>query len=810
MLAGGLFLPPQRSMTRLPTVLFSLFVSFHAMARVSAELIIRNFSGTAITELDLGNTIAPVPKLIAITIENTGSVPVEGLMSSVTGTNAADFTLVELSSTTIPAASSVSAKVRFAPQALGTRTAGLQLSSTTPDTVSVSLGLSGMGSTVFNPVFTSPTQVQITATLFNGSAYFLGTTEIQFPPHPSQELTLVGGNAIVASFSNSGSGPFPVIYAGRTYSYFLATRSMAFPYASRLNLVLDTTGKVDQTFYRQTNGGSGTVAVQPDGKIIVTGSFTAIGGTPRERIARLNPDGSPDASFTASSSGGYAYGLAIAPDGKILMAGSFTAINGVARSGLARLHPDGSLDKSFVPEISGASPQRVAILADGRIAVSGPGIVAGEEGAEQYGLAMFLPDGEVDASYQTGLLSSTQHTWGLAVQADGKVLLGGTLAFADGTRYFSRFLPDGTRDPDFNMETNNPVSAAVVLPDGKILAGGHFTQVGSTAASRIARLNADGSLDGGFVSAVNLITGESVASIAVQSDGRIIIGGTFTKVGDVSYQSLAKLEADGSADHSFFPEIAVPSLVTGLAMDDDGSVYVCGANGKIGSLYRTGLHRLSNDVGISGLSVEDSSTIRWSRQGSAPELSAADFEISADGGASWTLLGPGQRVADGWEVSGLSLPAAAFYRAKGKELVSTRGAGLLEKVALVGRVPTALESWRGTNFGSMLNAGRGRNRGDADGDGIPNLVEYGFDLDPKVDSSGDLPVWTGTEDGYQIGFDRPSGVSGVFYEAEWSETMEEDDWHPVGNTGAGDSYQFLIPYDGSKPSKFFRLRVSPQ
>lgn len=120
---------------------------------------------------------------------------------------------------------------------------------------------------------------------------------------------------------------------------------------------------------------------------------------------------------------------------------------------------------------------------------------------------------------------------------------------------------------------------------------------------------------------------------------------------------------------------------------------------------------------------------------------------------------------------------------------------------------TTLESWRNTKFGSPLNDGQGADLADADQDGLKNLLEYGFGLDPLTDSSGKLPEWEFVNGGYEVAFQKPVGVEGIGYDAEWSETLDAGDWHPAENIGDGEWEAFRVPV-GAQPKLFFRLKVA--
>ena len=337
---------PPMKITSFPLTV-SLVIGFTAagLAIGTADLVVKNAAGEPIASLDAGSTITQDPRLLDIRIENTGAVAVENLTASVTGLASADFALVSLSATTIPAMSEVTAKVRFAPQELGARSAELILSSSSPVPVQGTLDLAGTGSTVFEPIFRTPADIPVTTTPFDLSNYSMGAVSIHFKPRLSEELTLA--RSYTGAFTN-GPGPVQVNYGGKTYLYQLLVRPGPPPSRILLNLVLMSVGGADSSFIHPLNGGGGTIAIQPDGKLIVTGNLGDVEGTNR-RIVRLNTDGTIDPNFNASVDDLIPC-VFIQPDGKILLAGLFTTVNGVARHRLARLHPDGTLDHTFVAQ----------------------------------------------------------------------------------------------------------------------------------------------------------------------------------------------------------------------------------------------------------------------------------------------------------------------------------------------------------------------------------------------------------------------------------------------------------------------------
>jgi uncharacterized delta-60 repeat protein len=117
-----------------------------------------------------------------------------------------------------------------------------------------------------------------------------------------------------------------------------------------------------------------SVTVQSDGKVLIGGGFTAYNGTSRGNVARLNSDGSLDTDFaTGAGANNYVGSVAVQSDGKILIGGGFTTYNNTSRGGVARLNSDGSLDTGFLATGAGANGQveSVAVQSDGKILIGG-------------------------------------------------------------------------------------------------------------------------------------------------------------------------------------------------------------------------------------------------------------------------------------------------------------------------------------------------------------------------------------------------------------------------------------------------------
>jgi uncharacterized delta-60 repeat protein len=416
------------------------------------------------------------------------------------------------------------------------------------------------------------------------------------------------------------------------------------------------------------------VAAQTDGRILVGGSFTSMGGQLRNRIARLNVDGSIDTGFNPDANNSVS-SLAVQADGKILIGGGFGMMSGVARSRIARLNADGTLDAGFNPSAS-SDVSSIGVQGDGKILIGGYFTSIG--GVIRNYIARLNADGTLDSTFNP---SASLFVSAIAIQPDGKVLIGGDFTSVGGVarNYLARLNVDGTLDSGFNPSPNGVVRSFALQSDGKILLGGGFTAIGGMARSRIARLNADGTGDTSFNSSADSVP----LSIVLQADGKILIGGPFTAIGAVSRNYIARLNADGTLDAGFDPN--ANGSVEGLALQADGKILAVGGFTTIGSVARNRIARLPNNIApTQALSVAAGSQIDWLRGGGAPEVEQVTFDTW--NGSAWISQGAATRVAGGWRRTGLSLPASTWVRARGRIIGGyyNGSSGIIEQVATVG------------------------------------------------------------------------------------------------------------------------------
>lgn len=415
------------------------------------------------------------------------------------------------------------------------------------------------------------------------------------------------------------------------------------------------------TLNSSVGGQIDAIAVQPDGRILIGGSFTNVGGQLRNRIARLNTNGTLDTTFNPGANN-KVFSLAVQPDGKILVGGWFTTLAGQSRVYIGRLHPDGSADMTFNPGATGIGSLpgvfSLALQADGKILVSGSyRMLAGHN---QTNIGRLYPDGSADVSFNA---SANDIVYPIAVQTDGKIVLGGNLTTLCGQprHHIGRLHADGTLDTNFDPGVNTLPLTMAVQPDGKILVGGDFDTMGGEPCTNLGRLNPDGTLDVSF----NVpATGPSgiVRVLAIQTDGKILAGGSFSFLNGYPRNRLGRLNPDGSVDPTFAP--SANDIVYAMALQKDGKILVGGDLTTLDGAARAYFGRLNNtDPALENLTF-DGTNITWLRTGTGPEVWRTTFDVSTNG-ADWINLGPGQRINGGWQIQALDLPLDTGIRARG-------------------------------------------------------------------------------------------------------------------------------------------------
>jgi uncharacterized delta-60 repeat protein len=535
--------------------------------------------------------------------------------------------------------------------------------------------------------------------------------------------------------------------------------------AGDLDPSFGTGGEVMTDFAGPTRNFGNGVAVQADGKLVVVGFAPSGAGVGDFALARYNADGSLDTSFgtggrvtTGFSAGGAgAYAVALQSDGKIVAAGKVSTVDGVSDFALARYNADGSLDTSFGSggkvttdfgsRIDWASC--VLIQGDGKIVAVGNATTTANY---DFALARYTPAGALDTSFGSGgkvttdfSRSSIDTAYAATLQSDGKIVAAGISSgspsydfavarystsggldtgfgnrgkvvtdfsgfddyaydvtlqsdgkiVAAGTSYsnktsedfaLERYTASGALDSTFGVggkvttdfigPTQNYGQGMAIQGDGKILVGGYTSDGIQSSYMSLARVNSDGSLDAGFGSGglVNVDFGfhhdDRASAVAIQSDGKILMVGTATGSSTGDDFALVRLTATGGLDSSFGTGGKVttdfskgPDQAFAVAIQSDGKIVVAGSARTSSTEY---------DFALARYNANGSLDTTFGSRGKvttafAPSLNAGVYGL--------ILQGDGKIVAVGYGFNGSHADFAVARYTSGGALDATFGSG---------------------------------------------------------------------------------------------------------------------------------------
>ncbi len=337
--------------------------------------------------------------------------------------------------------------------------------------------------------------------------------------------------------------------------------------------------------------------LQPDGKIIVGGSFSSVGGINNISIARLNADGSRDTTFVSpfvtGSTGTIVSALALQADGKILVGGALVTPSGLKT--LVRVNADGSLDTSFVVASSSVlgAVGKIVIEPGGTILAAGNfsgvsrlnpnGSFVESIGTILFNIRGFIrqPDGklviggmasfggdatlrfvgvDIDPTFRGGTNMILPIAGRLELQPDGKILIFGISSVTvDGITRRGMLRLDSSGAVDSSLDMGNlggGIEAIKLLANGKFIGGGFFFLPGDTNGYGFARFNADGTLDATFpVASPNRNTNEQVRSVNIQPDGKVLVTGDFIQIAGVSRSLIARFQ-----DVTIVPNVSIGNV----------------------------------------------------------------------------------------------------------------------------------------------------------------------------------------------------------------------------------------------------------
>ena len=383
--------------------------------------------------------------------------------------------------------------------------------------------------------------------------------------------------------------------------------------------VVDTTFDTDgkQTIDFTYDDRATAVVVQPDSKIVVVGSSD--GGSSDFALARLNPDGSPDTTFSADgkftvsfSGADFAQAVALQLDGKIVVAGYTNSGGGLGANdfAIARVNPDGTLDTTF----DGDGRQNVDFTYDDRamgIAIRNDGkiIVAGfsDGGTADFAVARLNTNGSLDATFSGDgrheidfIGVSAEFGRAVVLDESGRIVIAGYSNSGGGVANnfaIARLTPGGVLDGTFNgngmltidIVDDDRANSVAIQPDGKIVIGGWYAEAGlpDFAVARVSEsgvLDTSFSVDGKASAAIGVGAADRSTGLALLHNGKIALGGWTTAGGGVgaSNFAVALFNPDGIQDTTFatngglIVDVGGNDQTGGLAVQPDGQLVLAG------------------------------------------------------------------------------------------------------------------------------------------------------------------------------------------------------------------------------------------
>ena len=356
-----------------------------------------------------------------------------------------------------------------------------------------------------------------------------------------------------------------------------------------------------------------SLAVQPDGKILVAG-YSNNGANADFAIVRHNSDGSLDDTFgidgivttTIGIGNDYPQSIALQSDGKIVVAG-YSIIGTNYDFVLVRYNSDGSLDNTFDTDGRVTTDivtkhdfaTSVVLQSDGKIVMAG---YSGTGANFDFALLRYNSDGSLDNTFDTDGIVTTHLGMGLdyansvALQSDGKIIVAGSFYNGTNTDFaIVRYNSDGSLDNTFETDgivtttigsANDIANSVALQSDGKIVvAGGAF--IGTNTDFALVRYNSDGSLDNTFdtdgIVTTTIVIGYDIAkSVAVQADEKIVVAGFFNN-GTNNDFAIARYNSNGSLDNTFDTDGIVTTdigsfgaFANAIVLQSDGKIIVAG------------------------------------------------------------------------------------------------------------------------------------------------------------------------------------------------------------------------------------------
>lgn len=419
--------------------------------------------------------------------------------------------------------------------------------------------------------------------------------------------------------------------------------------------------------YSGADGAIYSIALLPDRRGVLGGVFKSYDGLPRSGVVRVLPDGRLDPSFQpGQGASGPVFAVLPQPNGKLLVGGSFSFFDGIFRPGLVRLNGDGSFDSAFNPLLippqvaqsvvgSLITVNALAAQPDGKVCVGGNFSTSG--GLPGNSIVRLGTSGNLDPSFDAGAGATLQgfaaEIYAVAVQPDGKIIVGGYFDQFGGEprNNVARLNADGSVDAGFqasNLGPDDRVQTLELQPDGKCLIGGRFLQVDGQPRRGMARLNADGTLDTSFDPGAGLgylaeLPGMAY-DLALQEDGSVLVAGFFDQCGTTPRNNIVRVDSTGHVDTKFNPGTGANSAVHAVLLEPDDKIVIGGEFTSYNGFLRDQIARLNLDGSIDNGAVLPTAAQAASRGPVRPAGQAFGPSAGPDGVVGDVIVQPDQSI----------------------------------------------------------------------------------------------------------------------------------------------------------------------
>ncbi len=366
-------------------------------------------------------------------------------------------------------------------------------------------------------------------------------------------------------------------------------------------LVSAQSGSIDAGFASNFQAGGGAnssvicTATDASGNILIGGTFTQFAGLPANRFARVMQDGTFDPGFTSMVGlvGFDVRAIAVQSDGRVLLGGNFSSVGGFPRPFMARLNQDGSIDTTFIPSLN-LPVYAIVVQPDGAILIGGQFF---SPGFTRRGVARLFPDGSLDTSFGAGV-GADNTVRALALDSDGNVAVAGSFTNFNGspTGHVALLDANGTPAPGFSplSGADDDVHSVAILPGQRIMFGGNFNTFNGTASPSLVCLGYDGSIQAGMPT-IGFSSMDNVTALLVDQNDLVICGGSFSQYQGHAASRIVRLAPDGDWDASFSTGSGFNSgTVVSLSLDPQGFVVAGGTFSQYQGTLQSNLTRIEN------------------------------------------------------------------------------------------------------------------------------------------------------------------------------------------------------------------------